>query len=73
MTARDSRGRFANPDHAAAERVLERAVREAKDILKRGMYRTVSGTHVEADHRHMAATTMKDAATVTDLLLRAES
>lgn len=42
MTARDARGRFTNVDTAAAERVLEAAVAEARRVLADAETFTVS-------------------------------
>jgi hypothetical protein len=69
MTTRDARGRFTNADHAAAERVIEAAVREAVRLLRRGLYGDRGARRVEADHRHMATVVLEHAAHAAGPLL----
>ena len=80
MTARDRHGKFVNADHAAAERVIEAAVREAVTLLRRGLYRAEvvswdgekllpSIVRVEADHRHLATQVLAHAGHAASLLL----
>lgn len=86
MTARNAQGRFVNADHAAAERVIEAAVREAVTLLRRGLYRGFvtygeggrTGTPrryrgVEADHRHQATQVLAHAGHAASLLLERAS
>jgi hypothetical protein len=73
MTTRDARGRFVSADVAAAERVLEAAVREAVSLLRFGLYLDNGTRRVESDHRHLAARTLENAAHAVEPLLRSAS
>lgn len=70
MTTRDARGRFVSADIAAAERVLEAAVREAVRHLRAGLYGRRGERMVEADHRHLATRALANAAHAVAPLLR---
>jgi hypothetical protein len=73
MSTRDARGRFVSADVAAAERVLEAAVREAVGLLRFGLYDDNGTRRVESDHRHLAARVLRTAAHAVEPLLRAAS
>ena len=70
MTARDNRGRFQNADVAAAERVLEAAVREAVAILA-GIDSLEPGPKYSARKRSQAV--LAHAAHAAEPLLRSAS
>lgn len=72
MAERDNRGRFVNADRAAADRVLEAAVREAVTVLRRGLYGERGARRVEADHRILAAMALEHAAHAAAPLLRGQ-
>ena len=69
MTARNTQGRFVNADHAAAERVIEAAVREAVTLLRRGLYGPRGARKVEADHLFIARGHLAHAGHAASLLL----
>ena len=72
MTARDSRGRFQNADVAAAERVLEAAVREAVAIL-RATGGVPASCEIAVTGRILAEDTLAHAAHAVEPLLRSAS